>query len=261
MDECKLVADLLPTYCDELTGEETNAFIQSHLNGCPECGRLLEQMQYKRMRQMELDNEQEAFRAAMAGYQRRHRSRVRRVIYICLALIAAFFVFRAFSYDLAIASTGLREAEVIQGPATNDTGNVFQIVCAKTKGDYHPALVFLTKNALGFWTVRYVDIATPDRPYGNALAFWSESLFSVYPADSAHSNVEPHISTVTHVIYAGNNAIGPLDRLPQELIPRNVTVMTTQRSGYYYIHVTQVFTDGGSGFDIMPLLKEYNLIS
>ena len=54
MDECKLVVDLLPTYCDELTGGETNAFIRSHLNSCPECCRLLEQMQQKQMRQKEM---------------------------------------------------------------------------------------------------------------------------------------------------------------------------------------------------------------
>ena len=258
MDECKLVADLLPTYCDELTGEETNTFIQSHLNGCPECGRLLEQMQYKRMRQMELDNEQEAFRAAMAGYQRRHRSRVRLIAGICLALVALALIFRAFSFDLAVASTGLRETKVIVDSA--GSGNS-KIVYGKTKGDYRAGLASLSKNALGFWTVNYVDIAAPDRTYGNAVAFWSEFLYSIYPADSANSNVEPHITTVAHVIYAGNNAIAPLEQLPMELIPENVTIMITQGSAYYHIHVTQVFPEGGSSFDLMPLLKEHNLIS
>ena len=44
MDDCKIVTDLLPTYCDELTSWETNTFIRTHLNSCPGCSRLLDQM-------------------------------------------------------------------------------------------------------------------------------------------------------------------------------------------------------------------------
>ena len=36
-DKCYLIRDLLPSYIDELTGEETNKEIENHLNECPDC--------------------------------------------------------------------------------------------------------------------------------------------------------------------------------------------------------------------------------
>ena len=256
MDECKLVVDLLPTYCDELTGGETNAFIRSHLNSCPECCRLLEQMQQKQVRQKEMDNQQAEFRAAMAGYQQRHRSRVRFAVGFFLVLIAVFFVLRAFSFDIAIAASGLRlrSVKVVQEPITDDTGEVFQVVFSQTKEDHSVALAYLTKNWLGFWSVDYVDVAAPDKNYGAAAIVWGDFI-------AANQFGEPHISHVLHAVYAGNNAIGLLDQLPQEEIPGNVAVITTQNSSRYYMHVITVLPNGGSSFDILPLLKEYNLIS
>lgn len=43
--DCKLVQDLLPNYIDGLTNEETNKFIEEHLNTCEECRKMLENMQ------------------------------------------------------------------------------------------------------------------------------------------------------------------------------------------------------------------------
>ena len=35
--ECKIVQDLLPSYVDKLTNEETNQYIEEHLKECKEC--------------------------------------------------------------------------------------------------------------------------------------------------------------------------------------------------------------------------------
>ena len=43
-DKCYLIRDLLPSYIDELTGEETNKEIENHLNECPECKKAYESM-------------------------------------------------------------------------------------------------------------------------------------------------------------------------------------------------------------------------
>ena len=44
-NDCKIIQDLLPNYVEELTNEETNKFIQKHLEECNECKRILENMQ------------------------------------------------------------------------------------------------------------------------------------------------------------------------------------------------------------------------
>ena len=43
--ECKLVQDLLPNYIEKLTSEESNKIIEEHLRKCPECRKILENMQ------------------------------------------------------------------------------------------------------------------------------------------------------------------------------------------------------------------------
>ena len=41
---CKIVQDLLPSYIDNLTNEETNNFIEEHLKNCDECKTILSNM-------------------------------------------------------------------------------------------------------------------------------------------------------------------------------------------------------------------------
>ena len=41
---CKIVQDLLPNYIENLTSEETNIFIEEHLNTCSNCKNILENM-------------------------------------------------------------------------------------------------------------------------------------------------------------------------------------------------------------------------
>ena len=43
--ECKIVQDLLPNYIDKLTNEETNKFIEEHVNECSNCNKILTDMQ------------------------------------------------------------------------------------------------------------------------------------------------------------------------------------------------------------------------
>ena len=42
MNECKIVEDLLPLYAEDLTSEESGAFIREHAKSCERCARLLE---------------------------------------------------------------------------------------------------------------------------------------------------------------------------------------------------------------------------
>lgn len=42
--ECKVVQDLLPNYVEKLTNEETNKYIEEHIETCEECKKVLENM-------------------------------------------------------------------------------------------------------------------------------------------------------------------------------------------------------------------------
>ena len=42
--ECEIIRDLLPLYAEGLTSKASNEWIEEHLNTCPECTKLLEQM-------------------------------------------------------------------------------------------------------------------------------------------------------------------------------------------------------------------------
>ncbi len=43
-NKCKIVTDLLPNYIENLTSEDTNKFIQEHLNTCEECKKVYSEM-------------------------------------------------------------------------------------------------------------------------------------------------------------------------------------------------------------------------
>ena len=44
MKECKIIRDLFPSYIDDLTNEETNQYVEEHLNNCENCKKILEDM-------------------------------------------------------------------------------------------------------------------------------------------------------------------------------------------------------------------------
>ena len=43
--DCKIVQDLLPNYIDKLTSNETNQYIEEHINDCKDCKKILDAMQ------------------------------------------------------------------------------------------------------------------------------------------------------------------------------------------------------------------------
>lgn len=45
--ECKIIQDLLPNYIEKLTNEETNKYIEKHLNECEECKNIFKNMEKK----------------------------------------------------------------------------------------------------------------------------------------------------------------------------------------------------------------------
>ena len=43
--DCKIVQDLLPNYIERLTNNDTNKYIEEHLNECEECKNIFENIE------------------------------------------------------------------------------------------------------------------------------------------------------------------------------------------------------------------------
>lgn len=54
---CAIIKDLMPTYLDELTSEETNKVIEGHIAECEECTKLLKDMREPEIDHDEMNNE------------------------------------------------------------------------------------------------------------------------------------------------------------------------------------------------------------
>ena len=54
---CAIIKDLMPTYLDELTSEETNRIIEEHIEECEECANLLKNMREPEIDEDEMNNE------------------------------------------------------------------------------------------------------------------------------------------------------------------------------------------------------------
>lgn len=83
MNDCALVRDLLPLYADGLTGPETAAWLEDHLNGCEACRALLEKMRTPVTAETPVDD---GFQKALRRQKRRH---VRNIVLAVLAALLA----------------------------------------------------------------------------------------------------------------------------------------------------------------------------
>ena len=81
--DCKIVRDLLPNYIEKLTDEETNKYIEEHLNSCMECKRILEETKQK----IEIETK-ESDKRKVNGFKKYNRKlRALRMILILIVLI------------------------------------------------------------------------------------------------------------------------------------------------------------------------------
>ena len=82
---CKIVKDLLPSYIDELTSEETKKYIETHLEECNECKETLENM--KKVFERENKNTTEK----SIKYAKKYNRKVKMLIILLVAIILLLF--------------------------------------------------------------------------------------------------------------------------------------------------------------------------
>ncbi len=89
---CSIIKDLLPSYVEKLTNEETNKFIDSHINDCPECKEMLENMR------KEIEINAPKNEAKNLKYIKRYSKRLKllRNILLIIALVFVVIIARRF---------------------------------------------------------------------------------------------------------------------------------------------------------------------
>ena len=112
MDNCKIVEDLLPSYCDNLTSPESTALVEAHIARCPCCAGTLVAMK-KRQSDQEQEKSREEFRSALRFYESRHKQRILWIALACAILVIVFFVLQAVSMEMALASKGISSFKVV----------------------------------------------------------------------------------------------------------------------------------------------------
>lgn len=80
-ENCKIIKDLLPSYIDELTSEETQKYIETHLEECNECKETLENMKKN------LENENKEVTNKSIKYAKKYNKKIKKLIAIILILI------------------------------------------------------------------------------------------------------------------------------------------------------------------------------
>ena len=95
--KCEIIRDLLPSYVDGLTSEESNREITAHVAECAPCKEILEQMQ----EEMQTKEEKEGQKInPFRKFNRRMRRAVAMAVVICIGV--GGFGYKAFARGFAI---------------------------------------------------------------------------------------------------------------------------------------------------------------
>ena len=85
---CKIIQDLLPNYIEGLTNQETNQFIEDHLNECNECKKMYTDMKQKLSEEGKENNKEKV------DYLKKYNKRIyllRKIIFLIIALFVILY--------------------------------------------------------------------------------------------------------------------------------------------------------------------------
>ena len=94
---CEIVQDLLPLYIDDVCSETSREMIREHLSGCPDCTKLLKQMQ-----DSGLEKQLEQERTDVIGHQRSYFKRRSALVGLILSVVFSVPVLICLIVNLAV---------------------------------------------------------------------------------------------------------------------------------------------------------------
>ena len=84
--DCKIVQDLLPNYIEKLTNDDTNMYIEEHLNECEECKKIFENMK----KELKLNNVKRDEREVK--YIKKYNNKLKLLRNILLIILVLFII-------------------------------------------------------------------------------------------------------------------------------------------------------------------------
>ena len=241
MDNCKIIEDLLPSYCDGLTSEETNELIHSHVASCPNCARLLEKMSAEPPR--EVIDHREQFRRKLKEYEQMHRAKVLRILLACSIALSLIILGWHSSYTISkwVADSKMQESacDLVYRSETESRYVYY------TPGGL--TVVTLAKNDFsGLWYIAAIDDSQSHVWFGESNYRWFDGI-------------ELTADFEFHYLYTGTDA-KELIQLDATDIPGDVYVAVSQHGVNYWIHAVSDNVDAINQLNMMELLKSKGFI-
>ena len=142
---CKIVQDLLPNYIEKLTNEETNKFVEEHLNECNNCKQILSNME----KDLKLDSKKKDNREVK--YIKKYNNKMK-ILKIILLIIIALFLIRTGRNFIIISSLSNKADNYVS--STN--------YHKKTTNFYNDTLTIIDSYYKDGKTVTFLTRITPD---------------------------------------------------------------------------------------------------
>ncbi len=241
MDNCKIIEDLLPSYCDGLTSEETNELIRSHVASCPNCAKLLEKMSAEPPR--EIVDHWEQFRRKLKEYEQKHRIKTLSILLTCFIALSLLLLGWRSSYTLSkwIADSKM-EKSVSYLVSRSETESRYVYY---TLGG--PTLVTFAKNdVFDLWYIAAIDDSS-------SHVWFEESNYRWF------KGAEFTVDFEFHYLYTGADAKAFI-QLDAADIPGDVYVEVNQNGPNYWIHVVSDDSNAINQLNLMELLKTKGFI-
>lgn len=90
--DCKIIQDLLPSYIEKLTNEETSNYIEEHLKECDECEKMLKNMQ----KDLNIDSSKRDNREVK--YIKKYNEKLKILKFIIIIMLAIALIVMTYCY-------------------------------------------------------------------------------------------------------------------------------------------------------------------
>ncbi len=201
--DCKIVQDLLPSYIEKLTNDETNKYIEEHISTCENCKKVLEAMQN------DLDFDNKKVEKIEVKYLKKYRNKLR-IFEVILILIIVIFLGNIVR-KMIILSNLSNNAKTY---ATST--NYHRMTYGYDYGDYHK-LAYGNDGA----TFRRIDVYTLENKRMMLFTKYSDEgneIIKILASKPENAEENTYISNKTYIekgenktVYLGQNTSAYFD--------------------------------------------------
>ena len=177
---CEVIKDLLPMYVEGLTSEETNKYIEKHIDSCEECASALRSMKVFVPEADHVNSDIEV------DFLKKNRKRNRRVLWgsllaaFCLVLVvfaARTFIVGAKLHGSVACNADVRDNQVIlSGTVIDSIHGISKISFREENGEVFAETYYVIANPLhsGEFRETYIAKDTVKRVYVDGDLIWAD---------------------------------------------------------------------------------------